>query len=69
MIEEIETAMEEGTINNMDCVYLYEELETLMERKLSQEIVEQQFSKIVVEMEYAVEWQVNSTGDEISMGD
>jgi hypothetical protein len=53
----------------MDFVDLCEELETLIERKLSEEIVEQQLSKIVVEMESAVEWQVNATGDEISMGD
>jgi hypothetical protein len=36
---------------------------------LSEEMVEQQLSNIVVEVESAVEWQENATGDEVNMGD
>jgi hypothetical protein len=35
---------------------------------MSEEIVGQQLSKIVVEMESAVAWQANATRDEIIMG-
>jgi hypothetical protein len=43
--------------------------EELAEIKLSEEMVEQQLSNIVAELESAVEWQANATGDEVSMGD
>jgi hypothetical protein len=43
--------------------------EELTERGLSEEIVEQQLNNIVAEFEPAVEWQVNATSDEVSMGD
>jgi uncharacterized protein YpmB len=54
---------------NMDFSDLCEELETLTERKLSEGIVEQHLSKIVVEVESAMEWKANATRDEINMGD
>jgi hypothetical protein len=45
------------------------ETKELAERKLSEEMAEQQLSNIVVELEHVVEWQANATGDETSMGD
>jgi hypothetical protein len=45
------------------------ETEELIERKLSEEMAEQQLSNIAAELEYAVEWQANSTCNEVSMGD
>jgi hypothetical protein len=47
--------VEERIVEKMDFVHLYEEMETLTERKLSKEISGLQFSKIVVEMESAME--------------
>jgi hypothetical protein len=60
---------EERAADNMDLVDLYEKFETLIERKLSEEIAKKQLSKIVVEMEFAVEWKANATRYEINMGD
>jgi len=68
MTVEIEPVAEERTTNNMDFFDLYEDLKTIIERKLSKEIIEQQLSKIVIDMVSAVGWQVNSTRDEISKG-
>jgi hypothetical protein len=54
---------------SIDFADLYEELDALMERRLSEGIAEQQLNNSVVEVESAVEWQANATGDEINMGD
>jgi hypothetical protein len=66
---ELEPATEERETNNMDLSDLYEEWETLIETKFLQEIVDQQLSKIVVEMESTMEWKSNDTGYKMIMGD
>jgi hypothetical protein len=47
MIAKIEPTEEERTIDNMDFVDLYEELETLIERKLREEIAKKKISKLL----------------------
>jgi hypothetical protein len=42
--------------NHTNFVDLYEELEALKERKLLEEMVEQQLNNVVVEEECVVEW-------------
>jgi hypothetical protein len=47
----------------------WDQAEELTGVSLSEEVVEQQFSKETVELESAAEWPVNVTRDESSMGD
>jgi hypothetical protein len=43
--------------------------EELAEVKLSEEVTKKQIYNIVMEVDSAVEWQENSTGNKFSMGD
>ena len=45
------------------------EIEELTKRKLSENMVENQISDIVANLESVVEWKTNAIGDDVSMGD
>jgi hypothetical protein len=55
-------------LDEVGIVPAQEEIEELVEAKLSEEITEQQLSNIAAEFEPTVEWKSNATGDENCMG-